>query len=207
MTNQQLIDFIKQQLQLGLTKEKITNELFANGWNTQDIEEGFAATGIPVATPAASTLPPNIPQMINPNLNQTVNTNPEVKPAMNVNLNPNLASVANEPISIKTKSNLDKIVFIVLSVLLIAVIIISIYFLRDEIVKLPVIKDFFPQEEAVIQDNVVLPETTQQSDVVKNKDNQNLDTVTPIDINDLNTLENDVSGTDMNIDFDINNIN
>ncbi len=41
MINQPLLDFIKQQLQSGLTKEKITSELLANGWNAQDIEEGF----------------------------------------------------------------------------------------------------------------------------------------------------------------------
>ena len=31
MINQQLLDFIKHQLQLGLTKEKISNDLF-NKW-------------------------------------------------------------------------------------------------------------------------------------------------------------------------------
>jgi len=41
MINQQLLDFIKSQLQLGLTKEKISSELLTKGWNTQDIEEGF----------------------------------------------------------------------------------------------------------------------------------------------------------------------
>jgi len=41
MTNQQLLDFIKSQLQLGLTKEKISNELSSNGWSSQNIEEGF----------------------------------------------------------------------------------------------------------------------------------------------------------------------
>ena len=53
MINQQLISFIKQQLQLGLTKEKISSELLANGWTTQDIEEGFTtinlAQNIPVS--------------------------------------------------------------------------------------------------------------------------------------------------------------
>ena len=45
MINQPLVDFIKQQLQLGLTKEKISSELLANGWNGGDIEEGFKAIG------------------------------------------------------------------------------------------------------------------------------------------------------------------
>lgn len=41
MINQQLLDFIKSQLSQGLTKEKISSELLANGWNARDIEEGF----------------------------------------------------------------------------------------------------------------------------------------------------------------------
>lgn len=41
MINQQLIDFIKQQLQKGLTKEIISSQLISNGWNIQEIEEGF----------------------------------------------------------------------------------------------------------------------------------------------------------------------
>ena len=41
MINQQLLDFIKQKLQQGLTKENISKELLANGWTTQDIKDGF----------------------------------------------------------------------------------------------------------------------------------------------------------------------
>ncbi len=212
MTNQPLIDFIKQQLQLGLTKEKISNELFANGWNTQDIEEGFAATGIPVATTAPSTLPPNIPQMINPNINQTANANinAEVKPVMSANFNPNLASVVNEPVSIKTGSNLNKWIFVFLSTLLVLAIAASVYLLRDEVVKLPIIKDFFPQEEAVME-NTVAPEATQpdfnQSDTIDQTPKQDLNTITPSDTEDLDALEGDVNGTDTTIDIDTSKIN
>ena len=41
MINQQLLDFIKQQLQLGKDKETISKELLANGWKAEDVEEGF----------------------------------------------------------------------------------------------------------------------------------------------------------------------
>jgi len=41
MTNQELIDFIKRQLEKGLTKEIITNQLLSSNWTLQDIEEGF----------------------------------------------------------------------------------------------------------------------------------------------------------------------
>ncbi|MFA5095063.1 MAG: hypothetical protein WC447_00130 [Candidatus Paceibacterota bacterium] len=48
MINQPLLDFIKQQLQVGSTKEKISSDLLANGWNSQDIDEGFKAVNIPI---------------------------------------------------------------------------------------------------------------------------------------------------------------
>ena len=55
MINQPLLDFIKQQLQVGLTKEKISNDLLRNGWTLQDIEEGFrVAVPTPTATPPVS---------------------------------------------------------------------------------------------------------------------------------------------------------
>jgi len=41
MVNQQLLDYIKQQLQQGVSREQIKSFLMANGWQTQDIEEGF----------------------------------------------------------------------------------------------------------------------------------------------------------------------
>lgn len=50
MINQQLTDFIKQQLQQGLDKEKISGELLANGWTKEDIEEGFKAIDAKVIT-------------------------------------------------------------------------------------------------------------------------------------------------------------
>ena len=41
MVNQQLLDYIKQQLQRGVSKEEIKNSLLANGWEEKDIEEAF----------------------------------------------------------------------------------------------------------------------------------------------------------------------
>ena len=66
MINQQLLDFINGQLKLGLTKEKITSDLLANGWNAQDVEEGFR-----------SLVTPNIPAPVQPSATQpaTINLN------------------------------------------------------------------------------------------------------------------------------------
>jgi len=53
MINQPLLDFIKQQFAKGSTKEKIMIDLLANGWDTGDVEEGFAAI-----TPKVSPVSP-----------------------------------------------------------------------------------------------------------------------------------------------------
>lgn len=42
MTNQQLLDYIKQQLQQGIGREQIKSSLIANGWQENDINEAFA---------------------------------------------------------------------------------------------------------------------------------------------------------------------
>ncbi|MEI7810449.1 MAG: hypothetical protein WCI41_02735 [bacterium] len=63
MVNQQLLDFIKEQLQKGISKEVISKELLSNGWMSQDVEEGFNALNNPSLV-ISNTL--NIP---NPNSN------------------------------------------------------------------------------------------------------------------------------------------
>lgn len=42
MIKQQLFDYIKQQLQQGVSQEQIKNSLIANGWQAQDVDEVFA---------------------------------------------------------------------------------------------------------------------------------------------------------------------
>ncbi len=49
MINQQILDYIKQQLQQGVSREQIKSSLMTNGWQTQDIEESFAAVNFPVS--------------------------------------------------------------------------------------------------------------------------------------------------------------
>lgn len=41
MINQQILDYVKQQIQQGVSREQIKSSLIANGWQAQDIEEGF----------------------------------------------------------------------------------------------------------------------------------------------------------------------
>jgi hypothetical protein len=42
MVNQQLLDYIKQQLQQGANKEQIKNSLMSQGWQARDIDEAFS---------------------------------------------------------------------------------------------------------------------------------------------------------------------
>jgi hypothetical protein len=51
MINQQLLDFIRKQLQEGVEKNKITNDLLTNGWVVGDIEEAFRTINIGVPAP------------------------------------------------------------------------------------------------------------------------------------------------------------
>lgn len=61
MANQQLLDYIKQQLEQEVSKEEIKNNLLTNGWQASDIDEafrlvsGFNQTAQP---PAQSFQPP-----------------------------------------------------------------------------------------------------------------------------------------------------
>jgi len=44
MVNQQLLDYIKQQLQQGISKEQIKSSLITNGWQARDIDEAFSSS-------------------------------------------------------------------------------------------------------------------------------------------------------------------
>lgn len=57
MVNQQLLDYIKQQSQQGISKEQIKSSLMANGWQAQDIEEAFNSSVLPAQTLAPSDTP------------------------------------------------------------------------------------------------------------------------------------------------------
>lgn len=57
MVNQQMLDYIKQQMQQGVSREQIKSSLMANGWEAQDIEEGFSNIEASNIQTAHSTAP------------------------------------------------------------------------------------------------------------------------------------------------------
>lgn len=60
MVNQQLLEYIKQQLQQGIGRDQIKNSLMSNGWQPQDIEEGFntISQSLPVEQNSVSLVKP-----------------------------------------------------------------------------------------------------------------------------------------------------
>mgnify|MGYP001587406703 CR=1 FL=1 len=56
MVNQQLLDYIKQQTQQGISKEQIKSSLMTNGWQAQDIDEAFSFVSNPANQ--SSPVPP-----------------------------------------------------------------------------------------------------------------------------------------------------
>ncbi|MDP3697017.1 MAG: hypothetical protein Q8R55_03210 [Candidatus Taylorbacteria bacterium] len=66
MINQQLLDYVRQQLANGVGKEEIEKALATQGWNEQDINEAFVTTGKvssvptdPLSTPSPITVAGN----------------------------------------------------------------------------------------------------------------------------------------------------
>jgi hypothetical protein len=53
MINQQLLDYIKQQLQNGVSKEQIKSNLLSNGWQESDINEAFALVDSLMSSPVS----------------------------------------------------------------------------------------------------------------------------------------------------------
>lgn len=50
MINQQILDYVKQQMQLGVSQEQIKNSLVANGWQASDVQEAFGTISSSTAT-------------------------------------------------------------------------------------------------------------------------------------------------------------
>ena len=65
MVNQQLLDYIKEQLAAGVAKDAIQQALVGQGWNVTDITETFAAL-VPQPAPAAAPVPQPAPPTMAP---------------------------------------------------------------------------------------------------------------------------------------------
>lgn len=131
MINQPLMDFINSQLKLGLTKEKISSDLLANGWTEQDIEEGFKAA----LTPAPVLF-------YAPISTSYINTN------------------TSSPVQIKSRSNAKLFLTILILFLLLGGGASAFYF-RNDLIKLPILKDIFPNKNVIVNTEVPASDTNQ----------------------------------------------
>ena len=146
MINQQLLGFIKEQLQKGITKEIITKELLVNGWNNEDVEEGFKVINIP--SPVLNSIP--VP---NPIINQT--------PISNFNsFNP---GVGMSNISVQPKKHSGRKIFLIVLILFLLAGGASAYYFKNDLKNLPVIKNLFPNKNAVVNKAPVVDTTIQDS--------------------------------------------
>lgn len=66
MINIQIIDYIRGQLQIGNTKEKITSDLLENDWTNEDIAEAFASLTPQPPSPVPIVPPTPLPQTLSP---------------------------------------------------------------------------------------------------------------------------------------------
>lgn len=183
MINQQLVDFIKHQLQVGLTKEKISSQLLVNGWTTQDIEEGFRAIVPPTITPPVSPYSgASYPQNTNPI--KTAETQQQT-------FQPQI----QQSTVLKTKNHSNKKLFFVILISLLLTTGASAYYFKDSLINLPIIKNLFSSENTT-----VLPEVPIQNDstqvIIPTEQPDNIISTTPqIDTTDSSlSIYNDPNG-------------
>ncbi|MDR3519645.1 MAG: hypothetical protein P4L63_02025 [Candidatus Pacebacteria bacterium] len=177
MTNQQLLDFIRQQLSKGLPKEKITSDLLANGWTAQDIQEGFSAIVIPAA------IPPITPSVVVAPVSVLPSTTPNTFiPPSYKNIN---QPITSSPVQIKKHSG-GKMFFLVLVLFLLAGGGVSAYYYKDKLVNLPIIKKFFPSKvitptepQAVVTTNPITIPTPTTSPITTQPPTQTTPIPTP----------------------------
>ncbi len=138
MINQQLIDFIKNQLQKGVTRDVISKQLLSNGWTSLDVEEGFSEVyKITQTVPAPSITPETINNISN-----------IITPVTNIP-NSTVLPVQENVIVAKKKSPMVKILLTTLILFLVGF---SIFYFKDDILNISFVKNLIQnntQEEVI----------------------------------------------------------
>ena len=205
MINQQLLEFIKRQMQQGTAKETIEKELLANSWTRVDIEEAYRAIGT-IPAPAPTPAPTPTPIQPQPQFSNTILTSNAVPVSDFSSLNNNLNAGINTPklnpdVSIREKSHSGKKIFLIVLVLFLFAIATSAYYFRNDLTSLPIIKDFFPNKNTVVNEGPV-----PTAPVAQTNPDQNLPTsATGAETEQLAQPENQINGNSNNIQTNINN--
>jgi hypothetical protein len=170
MINQQLLDFIKQQLSKGISKDKITSDLLSNGWNIEDVAEGFAAITLKVSPTPPTPRAPITPQPVQP-----APVTPTTPPAAISPLIQNISSTMNNsmiypkesfippsydnsvnitetaPIQIQKKSHSGRNMFVTILILFLLAGGVSAYYFKDNLVNLPIVKNILAKKELALE--------------------------------------------------------
>ncbi|MCX6751841.1 MAG: hypothetical protein NT161_03730 [Candidatus Nomurabacteria bacterium] len=161
MINQPLLDFIKQQLQAGLTKEKISNDLLTNGWTLQDIEEGFKAIVVPTPTVAPPVSPYSGASYIqNTNSIKTTEVHQQTSQPQ-----------IEQSTVLKTKNHSNKKLFFIILILLVLVSGTSAYYFKDNLMSLFISKGTTVLKDMPIQ--IDETQTEQPNDTISTTQLQN----------------------------------
>lgn len=150
MTNQQLLDFIKSQLAQGLTKEKISSELLANGWNTQDIEGGFKAV-VPVSNLSEIPIPP-------------------IQSSISIP-----STYSNALSATKLVTHTGKKVFLIVLILFLLAGGASAYYFRNNLMNLPIVKSLIETKQVTPIIPITPIQTTTDTTSVTQPDNLKID--------------------------------
>lgn len=163
MINQQLTDFIKQQLQKGVSRETISKELLGSGWAVQDIEEGFKVINVFVSVSNPTSTPIT---------NLDSNLSPISTSIPNLQTTPNISMT-----SLEVKSHTSRnVVLIVLILFLLAGGVFGYLFRND----LPIIKDLIKNNNMTNVSQIPDETPTSTSTVTEKEDTTNLSVVQPV---------------------------
>ncbi len=161
MINKQLVDFIKQQLQKGITREVISKELLVGDWTLQDIDEGFKSINIINKTSISTPPPTQSSVSIKASIPSPVTTpilDPDSIPFLSKapiqtsipTIVSNFHTTSNRPMSsIENHNHTVRNVFLTIMGLFLLAGLMFGYFFRDEI---PVIKDLIKNKNSTINE-------------------------------------------------------
>lgn len=211
MINPQLLDFIKGQLQKGVTKESILKDLQSGGWTSQDVEEGFnvikinnlasipVPVPIPVVTPAPAPIinPVSAPAVSTPLGIENTISNIYKAPVSNLTINP---IVNTSGILVKQKSHSVGKLFLIILVLFLLAGGASAYYFRNDLSKLPIlspiIKKIFPDKNVMVS-QPMQPVQNQAVPVVDNTTVKDCGTLDDSTIGKLVYTTKEISYTDI----------
>jgi len=151
MVNQQLINFIKNQLQKGVSRDIISKQLLDNDWTSLDIEEGFSEVYKIIQIVQPPSITPDTTNTMLSRVDSTINV-------LNSTSLPTQESVG----VIKKKNSILTLIVLIVIGFLIGF---SLFYFKDDIVRISFIKNLMQKniEEQVVPIEISTKNTTENS--------------------------------------------